>query len=352
MKSRHHIVLVTAMLAVACGSGQLKKVADSGAKDAPGEDVRGTTNDTASVRDGRVDEPSLAPDLPNTFDLPAADAPKSEDLPFDQRPLDADAADLGPDTALDATTACTPGVNQTCNDSLLVSSIWGTCTAAGTCVCNDGFVVNPATGRCMPVPKNDASVDQGGGVCQGEFAACGCGCCGDPRNTACYYPTVGETLDAIKAADAQSRATTNCTLAGCAAGTRYVCCVPAAPESQAASYAADSWPGGLDHLTIAKRGADCATLSLARPAQPRAGFRIDTGGTWALTLASFGPCVDAGVLGTAQGGLGTVFLHTVASTCVADVHVTLFGFTSTGTMKTSRLDADGVAVTGMTGSCR
>ena len=44
--------------------------------------------------------------------------------------------------------ACTPGIDQTCNDDPAVSSLWGRCTAEGACACAAGRVINPATGRC------------------------------------------------------------------------------------------------------------------------------------------------------------------------------------------------------------
>jgi len=46
-------------------------------------------------------------------------------------------------------TACTHGVEQSCNDSPLVSAIYGHCAADGTCVCNPGHPLNPASGRCL-----------------------------------------------------------------------------------------------------------------------------------------------------------------------------------------------------------
>jgi hypothetical protein len=42
---------------------------------------------------------------------------------------------------------CTPGMDQTCNDNLSVSSLWGKCNQDGTCTCNSGFVINPSTGK-------------------------------------------------------------------------------------------------------------------------------------------------------------------------------------------------------------
>jgi hypothetical protein len=46
---------------------------------------------------------------------------------------------------------CTPGADQTCNDELSVSALWGHCVdggAGGACECHDGFSINPKTGRC------------------------------------------------------------------------------------------------------------------------------------------------------------------------------------------------------------
>jgi hypothetical protein len=45
-------------------------------------------------------------------------------------------------------TACQPGMDQSCNDNPLISSIHGVCEPDGTCTCNSGFAKNPDTGRC------------------------------------------------------------------------------------------------------------------------------------------------------------------------------------------------------------
>lgn len=44
--------------------------------------------------------------------------------------------------------ACTPGLDQTCNDNPLISSTTGKCSAQGTCTCDAGHTLVPATGRC------------------------------------------------------------------------------------------------------------------------------------------------------------------------------------------------------------
>ena len=46
--------------------------------------------------------------------------------------------------------ACTFGQDQSCNDSPLVSALWGHCEEDGTCTCFEGLEVNPETGRCRP----------------------------------------------------------------------------------------------------------------------------------------------------------------------------------------------------------
>jgi hypothetical protein len=44
---------------------------------------------------------------------------------------------------------CGAGISQSCNDDIRISSIHGTCTAAGKCVCTGTFALNPTTGRCL-----------------------------------------------------------------------------------------------------------------------------------------------------------------------------------------------------------
>jgi hypothetical protein len=65
-----------------------------------------------------------------------------------------DALRLGPpcQRPVDCSTTaciCTPGLNQTCNDSLSVSSLHGACLPNGTCACHPGFAKNALTGKCL-----------------------------------------------------------------------------------------------------------------------------------------------------------------------------------------------------------
>jgi len=243
-------------------------------------------------------------------------------------------------------------MNQTCNDNLLVSSIWGTCQPDGTCLCTAGHVVNPNTGRCMMSPTKDASAgsDTDPGICTGDYTACGCGCYGGVQSRpSCYYPSLGETVATVTAQDLATKSATDCARAGCSLGIHYVCCAEAAAEpSASATYTATGYSGGLDHVAISKSGSDCTTLSFARPwTEGNSALRISMPASWGISAAAFGGCGDAGVLDQANGAVGTLALRTDGAQCLADLHATLFAFAPDGAAKSSRLDVDGVAVTGL-----
>jgi hypothetical protein len=246
--------------------------------------------------------------------------------------------------------ACTPGMDQTCNDSSLVSSVWGTCAADGTCVCHPGYILNPSTGRCTTGLRDAGIYGDSPAACTGAFEACGCGCCGGTSPTpVCYYPALGETTALFQAKDEEVRQTTNCLAAGCSRGQRYVCCVADAPEpAGSATYAADAYVGDLDHLNIQKVGADCAQLSLAAPAVDRDDrIALQTNGNWGMARARFGGCGDGAAAEMAQGVLGTLVVRKGALGCVVDVHASLFAHGSTGEVRTTRLDADNLPIGGM-----
>jgi hypothetical protein len=263
-------------------------------------------------------------------------------------------ADLAlPDAAVDRVRVCKPGAGQTCNDNPAVSAIWGACLPDGTCTCTAGHVINPNTGRCMMAPASDASTSSEAGpatICTGEYTACGCGCCGTALPlTMCYYPSLGETIAAVTAQDEATRISGNCAGTGCSRGIRYLCCAPPAPDlPSGVTYSASGYSGGLDHVTISKSGADCATLSFARLLRTeRPELKIAMPGTWGVVIAEFGACGDAGAMDRAGGAVGTFALRASGSLCLADVHATLFVFTAAGEVKAARFDADGLTVTGL-----
>ncbi|MGC4116259.1 MAG: hypothetical protein QM765_17110 [Myxococcales bacterium] len=153
-------------------------------------------------------------------------------------------------------TGCTPGMNQTCNGSDLVSSIWGTCNADGTCTCNQGFAVDATTGKCQPV-----------GCSSNVGCAAGQACV----NGKCEYScAAGQTLCAGYCVDLQS-SSANCGACGlaCAAGT--VCSAGVCVGS--ATCAADTdCPAGQacvngkctgSALTCQQAGGTCGALTAA-----------------------------------------------------------------------------------------
>jgi hypothetical protein len=199
----------------------------------------------------------------------------------------------------------------------------------------------------------DASAPDAELACSAPYTSYVCQCCSDaPRNVACYYPTAGETLQAIKDKEAADRTITNCAGSGCSGGTRYICFTPAAPEpSSAATYSSSANSGDMDHLTITKVGTTCAHISLFRPAKTRTGFHLDGATGWGMMTAAFGACTDASYVENVQGALGTVEFHGEDNNCTVDAHVTFYSLSTTGEVKTARIDIDGLAVQGLSG-CR
>ena len=358
---------------VACSSTSLKKGSDAattpdlgmaeraardGGADLAGADLAGPDLPGPDLANGDVPSPDtlvgkdtiIPTDLPGVvLDAPAIDAPATDaPAPADLAPRDG----AGDRPAVCKSDALGP---VPCNDDPNSQAVMGTCQSDGTCGCNSYFVINPSTGRCM-YPARDASVASDtatGGVCSGDYTACGCGCCGGAQAASrCYYPSLGETIAAITAQDQADKNATNCSLVGCSLGVHYVCCAEGAPESpSSATYMADGYSGGLDHVTITKSGSDCATLSFARPMTgTSSSLKIALPSSWGVVSAGFGTCGDAGAMDQAKGGVGTLALRANGSQCLADLHATVFAFAADGTVKSARLDVDGVAVTGLPGS--
>jgi hypothetical protein len=78
-------------------------------------------------------------------------------------------------------------------------------------------------------------------------------------------------------------------------------------------------------------------------------LKITMPSSWGVVSAGFGSCGDGGITDQAKGAVGTFALRVSGSQCVADLHATLFAFVTDGTVKTTRLDIDGVTVTGLPG---
>jgi hypothetical protein len=280
----------------------------------------------------------------------ATDAPIAKDVA--DAPITKDLADAP--IAQDAAFACTPGDNQTCNDNSLVSSLWGTCQSNGTCSCNAGFVINPNSGRC---------VAPAAGACSGSYEACGCGCCGGVTSSPlCYYPSAGDSLSAIIAADQTVAGSSTCSLAGCALGQHYLCCAEASAEpAGSAQYTAQYTVGGYDRVGLSKTSTDgnCLSLKLVNSGPSGANstkLRVSTPSNWTIEGAiSASPCASSTPVTQAIGAQGTVsFSPSGTASCAISAHLTVFFVATTDSpVTTMRIDADTVLISGgPVGYCR
>jgi hypothetical protein len=260
------------------------------------------------------------------------------------------------DAGVDAKSVCTPGHDETCNDDISVSALWGTCKSNGTCSCYSGFVINTATGRCMAPAA---------GACAGTYNACGCGCCGGTTPSPfCYYPSAGDSLSAIIAADrtVKNSPTCNTAGAGCSLGQYYLCCMEAAAEpAGSAQYSAKYSVGGYDRIGLSKTGSDgiCVLLNLVNSSSLGSStrpLRVTTPGNWFIDGSiSATACGSTTSSTSAMGAQGTVFFSpSGTSSCAISAHMTLFfAATADAPVTTMRIDADNVAISGgPTGYCQ
>jgi hypothetical protein len=328
-------------------SGDLIPPDATGLKDAatPGDPAPpqdGTTGDLALPKDG------TGTDLLPPADLALADGGNRDAASPDQAARDGDA---------DPPKACLAdgGYGPPCNDDPNSAAVMGTCQPDGTCKCNSGYVLNPSTGRCRYPTRDGSAGDTNAlaNLCTGTYDSCMCSCCGTiGRAMACYYPTLGESVATLAAADEERWASAICGSSACSSGTHYLCCTPADPEPpSAATYATSAYVGAIDRLGITKAGADCASLAFAGGASGSKEFHIDTNAYWVAEGASFGPCGDAGTRTYAQGALGTLTFRMADSACVMDLHVTLFAISDAAELTTARMDAEGLPMPSLLGSC-
>jgi hypothetical protein len=57
-----------------------------------------------------------------------------------------------------------------------------------------------------------------------SYIACGCGCCGGEPKLKCLYRSKEDSMQKIIAADKEVRKTSDCSLAECSIGTKYIYC--------------------------------------------------------------------------------------------------------------------------------
>jgi hypothetical protein len=197
----------------------------------------------------------------------------------------------------------------------------------------------------------DAGADAGAAVCPigvAPLEVCGCGCCGGvTEGVVCYYPSRGETRDAIPNPMPDP---SSCARQGCIIGDRYVCCADPGPDtSQATICAADTSIEDQARFAITRRdGNVCTTLELGGVAS----YLPITGPPGRTTVAAWRALCDGpNTPVRAIGGLGAVTAHGL--TTHYDVHVVLFFDNGSGSAEAVRIDRDDVAVAPRcaTGAC-
>jgi hypothetical protein len=371
---------------MACSSSTTIKPASDAAVDAPpladAPPDATATSDDVRFADAPITGDASGADAPTSSDLISPDATTRKDAtaPGDPAPAkDGTGPDLLPPTDLalidvrnrdvaspdqaardseaDPPKPCLAdgGYGPACNDDPNSAAVMGTCQPDGTCKCSSDYALNPSTGRCR-YPTRDGSASGTEALanqCTGVYESCMCSCCGTiGRAMACYYPTLGESVATLAAADEERWASAICGEGGCTSGTHYMCCTPADPEpSSAATYKTSGYVGGIDRLGITKAGADCASLAFAGGDLGNEEFRIDSGTYWVAENASFGLCGDAGTRTYAQGAIGTLTFRRADGACVMDLHVTLFAISDAAQLTTARMDAEGLPMPSILGGC-
>jgi hypothetical protein len=219
---------------------------------------------------------------------------------------------------------------------------------------SDNRLDAPADGAPFDVSAADVSVDvtrdEGvdapPAVCPAAVPpldVCGCGCCGGaPGRDACYYPSLGQSRDAIPNPMPTPQ---ECATNGCDEGVHYLCCADPGPDSaMPAVCAVDTSIEDMARFTITRRDGDiCTTLELGgvAPSLP-----LVTGPPGRPNVNAWrGPCLPLMTPQPAMGGLGQVTPGTSGTPLPRyDVHVVLFFDHGGGIADAVRIDRDEVAV--------
>lgn len=202
------------------------------------------------------------------------------------------------------------------------------------------------TARDAADAGRDGTADGVPGVCPAgvlPLDVCGCGCCGEAMGRACYYPARGESRESIPN---PMPTPSQCAMAGCSFGVRYLCCVDPGPDpGHGNACATDTSIEDLSRFTVSRRdGAICTTLEISSgapvlPIAPPPGYKS--------VQAWRAPCDGSAPPAYAIGGAGSVTpgsSGTLFPFPRFDVHVALFFDAGTGTADAVRVDADDVAV--------
>lgn len=194
-----------------------------------------------------------------------------------------------------------------------------------------------------------ASAMGGSGGCLGSYRACGCGCCSNQTaRRKCVYPSLGQDLTRIIAADVKlSRDTAACANVACSMGETYFCCEDAPQDGDAATYHTSLSFGGFDRIRLHKLSTECSTFTLLSPAGPAAAqepgvFPVEVPTGWALESVTTLRCTSSAIGPGAIGAIGQFSLRVLGDACVVDAHLTAFFSDDAQEVRRVRFDADAV----------
>jgi hypothetical protein len=135
----------------------------------------------------------------------------------------------------------------------------------------------------------------------------------------------------------------------CSSATRHFCC--AIPEPTAAAYAASYYIGGLNHLTIERRGSDerCALLELVAPDASPVPYSLEIPEGWVIQGGRASLCGEDGRVSSpwrfAFEGTGSVSFST-PEMCAIDFDFTLFFESESGELEAARFQGQGLEIGG------
>jgi hypothetical protein len=190
----------------------------------------------------------------------------------------------------------------------------------------------------------DAPADAPAAICPAGVApvdVCGCGCCGPPQTTTCYYPANGESANSIP-----NPVPASCANVGCSSGVRHLCCLdPGRGPASNICVGDKSIEDLLRYVIVSRDGAVCTTLELRFNVPAQLPIRSNSG--WSAQFGSRGPCDGSSPAAPAIGAAGilTVAAQGLGSGVeLVGIHAALFFDDGDGTATPVRLDADSVAV--------
>jgi hypothetical protein len=178
--------------------------------------------------------------------------------------------------------------------------------------------------------------------CDGSYRECGCGCCVTdppfpPAYSSCYYPDLGATVEAIKAADEAAAMSPSCANEGCVNGLERVCCI-APVEVAPAVYEATGYSGALDQMSITRTDDDrCTRANFAIPSSISQDFPLELPTNWGLEYAA--DCGGRTGMHRTIGAMGSL-VFTNSDPCTASFDFTVFLSSETGEIEAVRFQSE------------